>query len=339
MSIPEPIPLGEQIRRLWRLATECEDDMLRPEIDYTLHRRTEGDKLIILNESIKQKYFSRRDIKSFIALFCNYNPGLEREEIVTEEKLERIETFFKYLRLKKYFQELCRLYPCIDVEKVIKHEIFGLFSIVNGFRNTSGFKHIFVGEVYNHRPLGLHNWIRYYLGQESGEIIFQENKSLYVDNRFVSISYKLRDPFNTHLFVHAPINNFFVGTHPMLELCIIALVYLNNLERGDTGLNVRFFVEEKNYQIVSYDYTNKLRTAFPERIPEDEIKSYLPEIKALIAAAQEDLQNDTDIGRLRERRALKKHLLAKLRREIDTDEEHETMEIFDLEYIQGRRIL
>uniref|UniRef100_A0A3B5MR96 Uridylate-specific endoribonuclease n=1 Tax=Xiphophorus couchianus TaxID=32473 RepID=A0A3B5MR96_9TELE len=52
----------------------------------------------------------------------------------------------------------------------LKNMWFGLYSRLNGAMDSSGFEHIFAGEIKGGKVSGFHNWIQFYLLEKRGAL-------------------------------------------------------------------------------------------------------------------------------------------------------------------------
>jgi len=94
--------------------------------------------------------------------------------------------------------------------------------------DSSGFEHVFVGEIRGTTVLGLHNWVQVYFEEKSGD--FQYNALLRTcPNEVYAFSL-------TYLGVAKPVSGMFIRTSPEVE---VALYTLCLLTRVGTGCPVR----------------------------------------------------------------------------------------------------
>ncbi|XP_053171886.1 uridylate-specific endoribonuclease A [Scomber japonicus] len=120
--------------------------------------------------------FSRPTYVAFLAVLDNYNRMTGQAEDFSPQQLAEQETFvretmsntelgrelFAFLLTKGvYATEEDFIYD-------LKMMWFGLYSRNNNKMDSSGFEHIFAGEVKGGKVSGFHNWIQFYLLEKSG---------------------------------------------------------------------------------------------------------------------------------------------------------------------------
>uniref|UniRef100_A0A087XYN2 Uridylate-specific endoribonuclease n=2 Tax=Poecilia formosa TaxID=48698 RepID=A0A087XYN2_POEFO len=122
--------------------------------------------------------FTRPTYAALLNLFDNYKRITGQAESFTSQQLTEQETFLKETMLNT---ELGReLFAFLYTKGVYKSEAefiedlknmwFGLYSRYNGAMDSSGFEHIFAGEIKGGKVSGFHNWIRFYLLEKRGEL-------------------------------------------------------------------------------------------------------------------------------------------------------------------------
>ncbi|XP_019910799.2 poly(U)-specific endoribonuclease-A [Esox lucius] len=120
--------------------------------------------------------FSKPSYAALLALLDNYNRNTGTTEDFTPEQLAEQETF---LRETMSNTELGReLYAFLFTkgrygsEKEFLHDLkmmwFGLYSRYAGKMDSSGFEHIFAGEIKGGKISGFHNWLQFYLQEKQG---------------------------------------------------------------------------------------------------------------------------------------------------------------------------
>ncbi|XP_043979377.1 poly(U)-specific endoribonuclease-A [Gambusia affinis] len=122
--------------------------------------------------------FSRPTYAAFLNVLDNYKRITGQTESFTAQQLTEQETFLKETMLNT---ELGReLFVFLYTKGVYKSEAefiqdlknmwFGLYSRNNGAMDSSGFEHIFAGEIKGGKVSGFHNWIQFYLLEKQGKL-------------------------------------------------------------------------------------------------------------------------------------------------------------------------
>ncbi|XP_027857903.1 uridylate-specific endoribonuclease A isoform X1 [Xiphophorus couchianus] len=122
--------------------------------------------------------FSRPTYAALLNVLDNYKRITGQAESFTSQQLTEQETFLKETMLNT---ELGReLFAFLYTKGVYKSEAefiedlknmwFGLYSRLNGAMDSSGFEHIFAGEIKGGKVSGFHNWIQFYLLEKRGAL-------------------------------------------------------------------------------------------------------------------------------------------------------------------------
>ncbi|XP_065596579.1 uridylate-specific endoribonuclease isoform X2 [Cyrtonyx montezumae] len=178
---------------------------------------------------VNEKLFSKPTYSSFIRLLDNYQRATGREEEETAEELREQDVFlqevmktelmrklFAFLRSKnRYGSEREFLWD-------LKEMWFGLYSRGDGERDSSGFEHVFSGEIKKGKVSGFHNWIRFYLLEKQGLVNY--------------FSHNFDGPWDTYPDVlglqfswdgfYKEVGSAFIGCSPEFEFGIYTLCFI-----------------------------------------------------------------------------------------------------------------
>ncbi|XP_015673136.2 LOW QUALITY PROTEIN: poly(U)-specific endoribonuclease, partial [Protobothrops mucrosquamatus] len=126
-----------------------------------------------------EKLFSRPTYASFIKLLDNYQAHVGTEEKFTKEQMKEQDIFLQDIMKTEVMKELYKFLHSqnrYDTEPEFVEDLkkmwFGLYSRgkdVND-NDSSGFEHVFVGEIKQGKVSGFHNWIRFYLLEKQGVV-------------------------------------------------------------------------------------------------------------------------------------------------------------------------
>jgi poly(U)-specific endoribonuclease len=158
-----------------------------PEKDY--HLDLQGGKCISdsvdhagkpLFAFVDEALFERPTFKAFIDLLDNYEPSLGVPEKTTPEELREDEKFLNVIldtACMQYVQAYLVAHGRAPDDRAtfmrLLNDIwFGMYRRITD-NDSSGFEHLFVGEIRDGKAQGLHNWIQFYLQERKGDIIFQ----------------------------------------------------------------------------------------------------------------------------------------------------------------------
>jgi len=134
----------------------------------------------------------------------------------------------------------------------------------SGAKDSSGFEHVFSGEIKKGQVTGFHNWIKFYLEEKSGNLDYYG----YIKPRSRSDAptdgddYLLTTQFEWH-GVMKKVGTMFLGVSPEFEFALYTLCFLmgneDNALELDTGDEI-FEMNIKCYQMAH----DKIGTSFPE---------------------------------------------------------------------------
>ncbi|XP_064624374.1 uridylate-specific endoribonuclease C-like [Lineus longissimus] len=206
--------------------------------------------------------FSKATYATFIKLLDNYNPyyGQTESSTTTESNEEQgfIQAIMKTQVMQKAWSFLkTKGYSSArqtDFENQLKQLWFKKYSRKYGVMDSSGFEHVFVGEINTgtSEVSGLHNWVQFYLQEKAGKANYAGYFS-YTANK-VTIKF-------TWLNKWKPFGGFFVGTSPEWELAMSTVCFLLR-----PNGKCEFQMNGRTQEITSYDYhghSDLIATAYP----------------------------------------------------------------------------
>ena len=292
VSFPSPhadTTFEEAVQKLWDV-----DSRLTPNRDYKIDVQTSKhpcNKADAADEPlftyVKPAVFRNRPtFTSFVALLNNYSAYTGEEEDVTEEELQENRAFLNEV-MKTAPMKYCHQY-CIakgvtykgkeisSSESEFKHILnsiwFELYSRSGGGRrnmDSSGFEHVFVGEVKNGNVSGFHNWIMFYLEEKRGNVDFRG----YIKPkcRDSSTTATNDDPVLTLQFKWNGVEKFvgtsFIGVTPEFELALYTMAFL--AQEGDENVITLDAGCEKfdlNVKCHKYDRNTKVGSCYVEAL-------------------------------------------------------------------------
>ncbi|NXS10222.1 ENDOU endoribonuclease, partial [Neodrepanis coruscans] len=182
-----------------------------------------------LYKYVNEELFSKPTYSSFIKLLDNYQRATGREEEVTAEELREQENFLERVmetqlmkRLFTFLHEKNRYSSQQEFLDDLKEMWFGLYSRGDGEQDSSGFEHVFSGEVKKGKVSGFHNWIRFYLLEKQGAVNY--------------LSHNFNGPWDTFPDVlglqfswdgfHKEVGSAFIGSSPEFEFGLYTLCFL-----------------------------------------------------------------------------------------------------------------
>ncbi|NXV53621.1 ENDOU endoribonuclease, partial [Uria aalge] len=182
-----------------------------------------------LYKYVNEQLFSKPTYASFIKLLDNYQRATGREEDVTAEELREQDNFLREVMktelMKKLFVFLHKKNRYGSEQEFVadlKEMWFGLYSRGDGEQDSSGFEHVFSGEVKKGKVSGFHNWIRFYLLEKQGAVNY--------------FSHNFEGPWDTYPDVlglqfswdgfYKEVGSAFIGSSPEFEFGLYTLCFI-----------------------------------------------------------------------------------------------------------------
>lgn len=285
---PKPTPSTPQIdldcslqsviQHYWNL----DMNRLNPNVDYKLNVQS-GKKPYDRGDAAPEPLFTyvdqsilrqRTTYSTFVALLDNYSAQTGVAENMTQEELCETRAFLRAVSRTAPMQ-LCRKY-CAAHGDGIPGDEEGFTKLLHdlwfrgygrshggGGRDSSGFEHVFVGEIKNGKISGFHNWITFYLEEKAGLIDYRGyikprgRRDVIDDNdHILTLQFQWRG-------VEKAMGGGFIGVSPEFELAMYTTCFLlgeeNNEVELDTGYDT-FRLNIKCYKMGK----NQIGTVYPE---------------------------------------------------------------------------
>ena len=252
-SFPSPdssTTFQEAFQNLWDL-----DDRLTINKDYKIdvqsskkpyHKGVDAADDPLFTYVKPQVLRNRPTFTTFISLLNNYSAHTGEEEDVTEEELQENRAFLNEVMKTapmKYCHQYCvakgityRGNEISDNESQFKQVLnslwFDMYSRSGGVRDSSGFEHVFVGEVKEEKVSGFHNWIQFYLEEKRNHIDYLGYiKPRCRDDSSTTLETNDDDPILTLQFEWNGFEKFvgtsFIGVTPEFELAVYTMAFLS----------------------------------------------------------------------------------------------------------------
>lgn len=223
---------------------------------------------------VDPKTFSRPTYRSFIALLDNYVAETGTSEYVSAHERKENWTFLRAI-MQTGPMQFCHKY-CVangknvpeDREEFMKllHRIW--FNLYKRDRNgdgndSSGFEHVFVGEIKNGKVSGFHNWIYFYQQEKKGDVDYRgyikpksRNSAVTNDDDHV-----LTIQFNWN-GVEKSVGTSFIGVSPEFEMALYTMCFLVGGEENIIDLNTGY--DEFKLKCKVYRFGRNISTSFVE---------------------------------------------------------------------------
>lgn len=208
---------------------------------------------------VDERIFHRPTYGAFRSLLDNYSAFTGEEESVSQKELDENRAFLSAVMETppiKYCHKFCAAKeasyngePIPEDERGFKEVLnsiwFELYSRSGGGRrrkmDSSGFEHVFVGEVKNGQVSGFHNWIMFFLEERKGAIDYRG----YIkprNARDFTADTKNDDNVLTLQFSWNGVEKFvgtsFIGVSPEFELALYTMAFLAGEDENIVMLDV-----------------------------------------------------------------------------------------------------
>jgi len=191
----------------------------------------------------RKKFFEKPTFKAFYNLLDNYEHETGVAEVVTEEEKKEnwefinlicetpcIQYVHNYLRAKHLVAPLIE-----DFKKELYNLWFTLYARTEGGpKDSSGFEHVFIGEVKQGGVIGFHNWIQFFLEEKKGNVDYKGyivNKKAHKhevsnDEHLITIQFSWGHEVKM-------VSSTFVGTSPEFEMALYTLCFFVGAENNE----------------------------------------------------------------------------------------------------------
>ncbi|XP_078282752.1 uridylate-specific endoribonuclease A [Rhinoraja longicauda] len=199
--------------------------------------------------------FAKPTFAKLIALLDNYHRMTGTAENFTPEQLGEEDAFIKEIMRTPIMEHLYsvlhskKLYNSkVEFEEDLKKMWFGLYCRSQDILDSSGFEHVFSGEVKRGKVSGFHNWVRFYLAEKNNELNYY---SYNYNGPWVNYPDVLAMQFNWNGY-YKQVGSGFIGSSPEFDLAIYTLCFIarpNNackLSLGGNPMDIQSYTWTKS---------------------------------------------------------------------------------------------
>ncbi|XP_053311760.1 uridylate-specific endoribonuclease D-like [Spea bombifrons] len=186
------------------------------------------------------KLFARPTFARLLNLLDNYAKTTGTAESVSSTELQEQTAFIDEIFRTSVITTLSNFliskgyYTSVDSFKAdLKEMWFGLYTRTRGPLDSSGFEHVFHGEIHSGKISGFHNWVQLYLQEKSGQVNYL---SYSADGAWTSYPdvYGFQFKWSTYL---KTLGSFFLGSSPEFDVAMFTLCYVT---RPDSLCTVKY---------------------------------------------------------------------------------------------------
>ncbi|XP_060776285.1 uridylate-specific endoribonuclease A [Neoarius graeffei] len=200
--------------------------------------------------------FSKPTYAAFLALLDNYEKKTGVSENFGSVELQEQENFLKETmkntelgrELFSFFYTKGYYSSWEEFLNDLRMMWFGLYSRSSGGLDSSGFEHIFSGEIKKGKVSGFHNWVRFYLLEKSGLLNYYSHS---YDGPWTSYPDVLGTQFMWDGY-YKSIGSALIGSSPEFDLAVYTLCYVTRpgkhcrLSFGGNQQTIQTYTWDKN---------------------------------------------------------------------------------------------
>jgi poly(U)-specific endoribonuclease len=225
---------------------------------------------------VKERVFRRPTYSTFMALLDNYVSETGVTEEVTSTEEEENYAFLNAI-MQTAPMQYCHKYCCANKEDIpsdpdefieLLYGIwFGLYKRSRGGRpDSSGFEHVFVGEIKNDKVSGFHNWVYFYLEELKGNVNYKgyikprgrENAETNEDDHVLTLQFEWHG-------VEKFVGTSFIGVSPEFEMALYTMCFIVGEEENVLDIDMVTDVFKLKCKVYTYA-EDKIGTSFVEAL-------------------------------------------------------------------------
>jgi len=213
---------------------------------------------------VSSSLLSQPTYKAFINLLDNYQNIEGIAESVSSSELNEQDIFLNYFMESEVGMELYNFLSKkglaggskSNFQSNLKEMWFGLYSRMNGKLDSSGFEHMFVGEIKSGDVSGFHNWVQFYTQEQDGDLNYYGYTNTQ-EPRLYGVHFEWDG-------AEKPVSSTLVGSSPEYDMAIFTLCHLT---RPDSSCKVTLLNESGR------SYTRSIQTwSWTKTTPGDGLK-------------------------------------------------------------------
>lgn len=242
-TLEELSDLSKATLKLWSLDV----NRLEPGKDYILNlqqcktiydtRDVAKDKLF--KKVTKESIVKKKTFKLFYNLLDNYEREAGVAEVVTKEEIKENWDFINGI-CETPCMKYCHAYlvakkrVSADLQE-FKKTLYNLWFAMyrrggRGKNDSSGFEHVFLGEIKNGKVVGFHNWVQFFIEEQAGRVDYQgyithrRNTPVPSDQeQLISIQFVWGSTSENN---KKDVSSSFIGTSPEFEVALYTLCFM-----------------------------------------------------------------------------------------------------------------
>jgi poly(U)-specific endoribonuclease len=186
---------------------------------------------------VNPSVLKRPTFRALLDLRQMYNPQVDEEDTMSNEKEGKVYHFLEEIMNTSVMRYLHNYLLDSERTTALSNEDFMSELFNKWFKpyyrggtcdSSSGFEHVFLGELRDGNAIGMHNWIIAYAEELDGN--FKFHYCIDATRRLITINSSWHGS-------EKPVNAFFVGTTPEFDFAMYTMVFYNNPD-GETPVSV-----------------------------------------------------------------------------------------------------
>jgi poly(U)-specific endoribonuclease len=276
-SVDMSMSLSEAVQHLWTVdanrLTFGEDFVLNVQEGKKPFWKEDGANDPLFT-SVDKMVWRRPTYQAFVALLDNYSSETGQEEVLSDSERSEVSSFLNAVYETgpvQFCHKYCHSKDPSNIPEdkegfiaLLKSTWFELYHRSRGGReDSSGFEHVFVGEVKDGEVSGFHNWIQFYLEEQKGTVDYRG----YIKPRGNGAEHNDDDYLLSLQFSWNGVEKFvgtsFIGVSPEFEFALYTMCFLVGEEENHVSIctgSDTFEVTIKCYKMDG----SKVGTTFPE---------------------------------------------------------------------------
>ncbi|KAM5179717.1 uridylate-specific endoribonuclease isoform 3-T3 [Mantella aurantiaca] len=223
-----------------------------------------------LYKYVNEDLFKKPTYAAFIKLLDNYDRKTGTDETYSPAEIKEQEHFLQEAMKTKLMKELYTFFHqkgLYTTEKEFVDDLqkmwFELYSRSSGEQDSSGFEHVFVGEVKKGKVSGFHSWIRFYFLEKKGLLNYFSHN---YDGPWTCYPDVLGKQFHWDGYLKA-VGSQFIGSSPEFDFAMYSLCFISR-----PGKKCKISMDGHEISIQTYEWTKTtygngkrcIATAYPE---------------------------------------------------------------------------
>ncbi|XP_055837450.1 endoribonuclease CG2145-like [Episyrphus balteatus] len=218
---------------------------------------------------VSDKVFNVPTIAKLRPLFDNYHMDTSVNEKFSAAQLQEQDDFLDAVMATNVMRQTMSFLQSKGIvssnlrsqKDYLKTMWFGLYNRGQGAVGSSGFEHVFLGEISKGKIIGLHNWVFFGEQEKTGRLDYKG----YINYLKLGTKEEIDEVRFTLDGLNKPVNTLFVGTSPEMEIALYTICFqfrpdeLCKLSMGEKNFAIQTYTWRYNGQLLIGSAFPKLR--------------------------------------------------------------------------------